>query len=114
MGDPAFCHCLAGGASDLAVFVLFGAVVLAVLGGQDAMKLEDVPAVMKGLDLVVSCDTAIAHLAGALGVPAWVALKSAPCWRWMSDRDDSPWYPSLRLFRQWGEEEGSGFRVQER
>jgi tetratricopeptide (TPR) repeat protein len=57
-------------------------------------------AAMKHLDLVVTCDTAIAHLAGALGVPAWVLLPYAADWRWLSDRDDSPWYPTLRLFRQ--------------
>ncbi len=60
----------------------------------------DTAAVMKNLDLVVTSDTSIAHLAGALGVPVWVALSAAPDWRWMVDRDDSPWYPSMRLFRQ--------------
>ena len=55
---------------------------------------------MQGLDLIVTSDTSLAHLAGALGVPAWVALKFAPDWRWMFERADSPWYPSLRLFRQ--------------
>jgi hypothetical protein len=66
----------------------------------DKMRLLDVAAVMKSLGLVVTCDTSIAHLAGALGVPVWVALKSSACWRWMLDRNDSPWYPSMRLFRQ--------------
>jgi hypothetical protein len=60
----------------------------------------DTAAVMANLDLVVACDTAIAHLAGALGVPAWVALAVAPNMRWLLDREDTPWYPSLRLFRQ--------------
>jgi hypothetical protein len=53
-----------------------------------------------GLDLVITSDTAIAHLAGALGRPCWLALHHAPDWRWLLERDDSPWYPSLRLFRQ--------------
>jgi tetratricopeptide (TPR) repeat protein len=60
----------------------------------------DSAAVMEGLDLVVTIDTSIAHLAGALGRPVWVALKHIPEWRWMLGREDSPWYPSMRLFRQ--------------
>lgn len=60
----------------------------------------DTAAVMKNVDLVVTADTAIGHLAGALGVPFWLALSKVPDWRWLLDRDDSPWYPSARLFRQ--------------
>ena len=60
----------------------------------------DTAAAMTHLDLVVTCDTSIAHLAGALGRPVWVALKSDAEWRWLRDRDDSPWYPTMRLFRQ--------------
>jgi Flp pilus assembly protein TadD len=60
----------------------------------------DTAAVMKGLDLVVTVDTAVAHLAGGLGVPVWVALAFAPDWRWLLGREDSPWYPTARLFRQ--------------
>ena len=60
----------------------------------------DCAAVMEHCDLVVSSDTSIAHLAGALGRPVFVALKSVPDWRWLLDREDSPWYPSMRLFRQ--------------
>jgi len=60
----------------------------------------DTAAVMSLLDLVVTSDTAIAHLAGALGRPVWIALSVAPEWRWLLDRTDSPWYPSARLFRQ--------------
>ena len=60
----------------------------------------DTAAVMKILDLVITSDTAPAHLAGALGVPVWVALPFAADWRWLLDRSDSPWYPTMRLFRQ--------------
>jgi hypothetical protein len=60
----------------------------------------DTAAVMKHLDLVITCDTSIAHLAGALGVPVWVALPFAADWRWMREREDTPWYPTMRLFRQ--------------
>ncbi|HYV39537.1 MAG TPA: tetratricopeptide repeat-containing glycosyltransferase family protein [Gemmataceae bacterium] len=60
----------------------------------------DTAAIMKNLDLVISCDTAIPHLAGALGVPVWIALPFVPEWRWLLHREDSPWYPTMRLFRQ--------------
>jgi tetratricopeptide (TPR) repeat protein len=60
----------------------------------------DTAAVMANLDLVISTDTSIVHLAGALGRPVWVALSAVPEWYWMLDRTDSPWYPTMRLFRQ--------------
>ncbi len=66
--------------------------------GPDAFV--DTAAVMTSLDLVISCDTAVAHLAGALGRPTWIGLKHVADWRWLLQRTDSPWYPSLRLFRQ--------------
>jgi tetratricopeptide (TPR) repeat protein len=62
--------------------------------------LLDTAAILSHLDLVVTPCSALAHLAGGLGVRAWVALASMADWRWLSDRDDSPWYPSLTLFRQ--------------
>ena len=73
--------------------------------GSDAFL--DTAAVMAGLDLVVSCDTSIAHLAGALARPTLLLLQAVPEWRWMLGRADTPWYPSLRLFRQ-GAGEGWG------
>jgi tetratricopeptide (TPR) repeat protein len=60
----------------------------------------DTAAVMKSLDLVITADTSIGHLAGALGVPVWIALAFMPDWRWLLHREDSPWYPTMRLFRQ--------------
>lgn len=66
--------------------------------GPDAFL--DSAAVMQSLDLVITSDTSLAHLAGALGRPVWVALKYIPDWRWMLDRPDTPWYPTMRLFRQ--------------
>jgi Tfp pilus assembly protein PilF len=76
---------------------------------------SDTAALISQLDLIISVDTSIAHLAGALGKPVWILLTHAPDWRWLLDRDDSPWYPSARLFRQsemreWG---GVTMRVRE-
>jgi ADP-heptose:LPS heptosyltransferase len=57
-------------------------------------------AILKNLDLVITVDTAIAHLASALAVPVWVALSVMVDWRWLREREESPWYPTMRLFRQ--------------
>ena len=57
-------------------------------------------ALIEALDLIVAVDTSVVHVAGALGKPVWVMLPHAPDWRWLLGRDDSPWYSSLRLFRQ--------------
>jgi ADP-heptose:LPS heptosyltransferase len=70
--------------------------------------MADTAALVRHLDLVITVDTAVAHLGGALGWPTWVLLPFAPDWRWLTDRADSPWYPTVRLFRQrrpgdWGE-----------
>jgi tetratricopeptide (TPR) repeat protein len=67
---------------------------------QAAGAFMDTAAILKNLDLVVTSDTAMAHLAGALGVQVWLAVGFAPEWRWLQDRTDSPWYPTMRLFRQ--------------
>jgi ADP-heptose:LPS heptosyltransferase len=60
----------------------------------------DTAALIDNLDLVISVDTAVAHLAGAMGKRTWVPLSTAADWRYFKDRDDSPWYPTMRLFRQ--------------
>jgi ADP-heptose:LPS heptosyltransferase len=60
----------------------------------------DTAALVSALDLVVSVDTSVAHLAGAMGKPVWLLSRRDGCWRWLLDRDDSPWYPSMRIFRQ--------------
>jgi len=88
-----------------------GGMVVETLGadfdaGPDAFV--DSAAVMMCCDLVITSDTAIAHLAGALGVKTWVALKHVPDWRWFLERDDSPWYPSMRLFRQGSPDDWDG------
>jgi Flp pilus assembly protein TadD len=68
--------------------------------GSQFNDFSDTAAAMKNLDLVISSCTSPAHLAGALGVPIWMPLGFSACWRWLLDRDDSPWYPTMRLFRQ--------------
>jgi ADP-heptose:LPS heptosyltransferase len=60
----------------------------------------DTAAIVSRLDLVITVDTALAHLAGALGHPVWTLLCHTPDWRWQLERADSPWYPTMRLFRQ--------------
>jgi len=66
----------------------------------DFENMADTAAVIEQLDLVISVDTSVAHLAGALGKPVWVLLAYVPDWRWMLGRSDTPWYPQMRLFRQ--------------
>jgi ADP-heptose:LPS heptosyltransferase len=61
---------------------------------------SDTAAAISELDLVISVDTAVAHLAGAMARPAWTLLKAVPDWRWLLGRGDCPWYPTMRLFRQ--------------
>ena len=66
----------------------------------DFHDFSDTAALIENLDLVIAVDTAVAHLAGALGKPLWLLNRYNTCWRWLLDRDDSPWYPTARLFRQ--------------
>jgi ADP-heptose:LPS heptosyltransferase len=63
-------------------------------------KFDDTAAILAQLDLLITIDSAPAHLAGAMGRPGWVLLTHSPDFRWLTDRTDSPWYPSLRLYRQ--------------
>jgi Tetratricopeptide repeat/Glycosyltransferase family 9 (heptosyltransferase) len=67
---------------------------------KDLKDWADTAALIANLDLVISCDTAVAHLAAAMGKPTWILSRYNGCWRWLQDRDDSPWYPTVRLFRQ--------------
>lgn len=60
----------------------------------------DTAAILSGLDLVIGVDTAVMHLAGAMGKPAWILVRHGSEWRWMLDRSDSPWYPTMRIYRQ--------------
>jgi rfaE bifunctional protein nucleotidyltransferase chain/domain len=61
---------------------------------------QNTAAAIQALDLIVTCDSAVAHLAGALGVPVWIPLSALSDWRWLREREDTPWYPTMRLFRQ--------------
>jgi len=76
-------------------------------------NLADTAAAIENLDLVISVDTSVLHLAGAMGKPTWALIPFAPEWRWMMDRNDSPWYPTMKLFRQetWGDWHGVFARV---
>jgi ADP-heptose:LPS heptosyltransferase len=62
--------------------------------------MADTAALIERLDLVIGVDTAVVHLAGALGKPVWTLLPFSPDWRWGLEREDCPWYPTMRLFRQ--------------
>jgi hypothetical protein len=66
----------------------------------DLTNFTETAALVSCLDLVITVDTSVAHLAGALGCPTWMLLPYTPDYRWLLDRDDSPWYPTVRLFRQ--------------
>jgi ADP-heptose:LPS heptosyltransferase len=66
----------------------------------ELQSFDDTAALLQSMDLVISVCTSVAHLAGSLGVPTWVLLDVNPHWVWMTGRHDSPWYPSIRLYRQ--------------
>ena len=67
---------------------------------EELQDFADTAALIEALDLVISVDTSVAHLAGALGKPVWMLNRFDTCWRWLLERSDSPWYPTMRLFRQ--------------
>jgi hypothetical protein len=68
--------------------------------GRDLRDFAATAALVEALDLVVTVDTSVAHLAGALARPVWILLPHVPDWRWMLEREDSPWYPTARIYRQ--------------
>jgi ADP-heptose:LPS heptosyltransferase len=68
--------------------------------GDELADFDHTAAVIDALDLVITVDTAVAHLAAAMGKPVWILLPLVPEWRWLLDREDTPWYPTARLFRQ--------------
>jgi ADP-heptose:LPS heptosyltransferase len=68
--------------------------------GDELKDFSDTAALVINLDLVISVDTATAHLAASLGKPVWLLTRYDACWRWGIDREDSPWYPSLKIYRQ--------------
>jgi tetratricopeptide (TPR) repeat protein len=91
-----------GAAASQRSEVDFGGTLVQLTDPSDssAEALLETAALISALDLTITSDTAVAHLAGALGTPVWVALHTAPDWRWLLEREDSPWYPSMRLLRQ--------------
>ena len=76
--------------------------------GENFNDYYDTAALISILDLVITVDTSVAHLAGALGKPVWMLNRFDSCWRWLKDREDTPWYPTMKLYNQkkpneWGE-----------
>jgi tetratricopeptide (TPR) repeat protein len=84
-------------ARDLVVLRQFGRIMFFA---DEVRDFSDTAALIELMDLVITVDTSVAHLAGAMGKPVWIMLRYNPDWRWLLDRDDSPWYPTARLFRQ--------------
>jgi hypothetical protein len=87
------------GTAQSAIATYFDQAPLVNIGSM-VREFADTIAIIESLDLVVTVDTVVAHLAGAMGKPVWILLPYAPDWRWLLDREDTPWYPTARLFRQ--------------
>jgi ADP-heptose:LPS heptosyltransferase len=107
MTAAAMARCLdAGGVAIVSLQKDASAAEIQALGadvfdaGAHLSDMSDTAALIAELDLVISVDSAMCHLAGALGAPVWTLINAAPDWRWMLNRADSPWYPTMRLFRQ--------------
>jgi hypothetical protein len=88
------------GVEQLARGIPFPLVTFGPEFDRDNGRFMDTAALMQNLDLIITIDTSIAHLAAGLGKPVWILIPNPPDWRWMRDRTDSPWYPNMRLFRQ--------------
>jgi hypothetical protein len=96
---PVQCVSLQKVIRDTDVPILTGVSAMLRLG-EELTDFAATAALIAEMDLVITVDTAVAHLAGALGKPVWILLPYVADWRWLRDRDDSPWYPTARLFRQ--------------
>ena len=96
--DVAFYSLQKGEAAKQTASPLDGMALIDFTG--DLHDFADTAALMSNLDLIISVDTSVAHLAGAVGKPVWTLLTFAPDWRWLLEREDCPWYPTMRLFRQ--------------
>lgn len=98
VGGARFFSLQVGQGADEAAGLPAGSIT--ILGEEILTPFAAAAALMENLDLVISIDSSAAHLAGALGRPVWILLSSVPDWRWMLEREDNPWYPTARLFRQ--------------
>ncbi len=97
LGLPLYCLQREMRPHDFPAFAMFPNITYF---GPELRDFTDTAALIAQMDLVVAVDTAVAHLAGALAKPVWMMIACAPDWRWMLHRDGTPWYPTMRLFRQ--------------
>ncbi len=97
LGRPLYCLQRVLRPADIPAFAQFGNIQFF---GPELTDFSETAALIMQMDLVIAVDTSVAHLAGALGKPVWLMLPFAPDWRWLLGRDDTPWYPTMRLYRQ--------------